>query len=233
MTLSSRTRLLASALALALLAALLLLSSLTVVHEPPSKKLTVLQDVKFYVEPKPPPSPEPVKKSSNVGGSDALKVNIPQREAELGLMKLSSKASGNSSLPGDFGQGKGLIGKGFGDGNGDGLENLFGLNQLDSTPIVMSAPPMTYPDRLVRRNILTFRVMFHIAVDEDGHTHPVRIVQSPDDTLNDQFMQYAAQVIFSPPMHEGKRVRAEYLWPAVFEFKMPDKITDKRAGRFR
>jgi hypothetical protein len=32
-------------------------------------------------------------------------------------------------------------------------------------------------------------------------------------------MNWAAQVVFTPPVHEGRKVRAEYLWPVFVENK--------------
>jgi len=217
-------RLLAMASAVALLVALLLLSSLGVVREPPPKQPTVLENVRLYVPPTPPPGPEPVEPNDRAGSAGTLQVNIPRRDVELGLMKLDTRAAAAVQVPSGYGLGGLLdagIGRGAGNGAGDfagGIPAVFAVNQLDAMPMVISAPPVNFLglDRLRRLNISELRVMFQVLVDEEGHTHPVRIIQSPYPELEGQLMEYAARTVFTPPLHLGRPVKAEYLWPVLF-----------------
>jgi hypothetical protein len=211
------------ALAAALVVALLLLSSLGVVRAPPSPQSTVVEDVRLYVPPQPPPAPEPVKSSERAGSSGTLQVTIPRHETELGLMALDTRAAAAVSAPSGYGLG-GLLGAGIGGGSGNGagsgeggLQAVFAANQLDSLPIVVSAPITSFPDRVRRMNLRKLRVLFQIIVDEEGHTHPVRIVEAPDIDMDKQLMDYAARTVFTPPLHLGKPVKAQYLWPVVFD----------------
>jgi len=209
-------RLLALALGMTLLAALLVLSSLKVVREPAAKKPVVLQNVQIYVPPTPPATPEPVKSSNHAGSVAALKVQITQKQVQLGLMQLDTRFTSAQGVP----TGAGLAG--FGTGNGLGAEGFGGeiqvlqINDLDSTPIVMSAPLFVYPDQFKRRHITQFVVNFQIYVDEDGRTYPVRVVDSPDPALDTRFLDYASHVVFTPPVRGGKRVKVQYLWPVRF-----------------
>lgn len=220
MTTTLARRVIASALALALLAALLVLSSLNVTRLRPVKAPTVLRDVQLYVPPIPPPSPKPGPSLNRAGGAGALQVKIPQRQVDLALMKLDTRVAVAGAAPAGYGRGDSLgSGLGEGDGGGGGLVVAFDAIQLDSTPLVISAPPIVYPDSLKRRGVRQFKVVFDIIVDEEGRAYPVRIVQSADPDLNDRFMDWAAQVVFTPPLHQGKKVRAEYLWPVLLENK--------------
>ena len=222
-------RLLATALGIALLAALLVLSSLKVVREPTATKPVVLQNVQIFVQPAPPPVPEPVKRSSRTGATAALTVQIPEQQVQLGLMQLDTRFTGMSGIPagaGLGGAGTGLGGDGFGSG-----DLILQLNELDTTPMVVSAPLFVYPDKLRRKNLGSFVVNFQIFVDEEGHTFPVRVVDSPDPSLDALYMDYAAHVVFTPPVRAGKKVKAQYLWPVKFT---DDNATpDRRRNVFR
>jgi hypothetical protein len=150
-------------------------------------------------------------------------VRIPRREVELGLMKLDTSAAAAVRMPSGYGLGTVLgIGTGIGNdaGNGEGgLQVVFAVNQLDSIPMVMSAPLVSFADRMRRLNILKFRVVFQIIVDEEGHTHPVRIVEAPSIDLEKQLIDYASRTVFTPPLRRGKPVAAQYLWPVVFDLE--------------
>jgi TonB-like protein len=216
-------RVLATALAAALLVALLLLSSLGIVREPPAKRPTIIEDVRLYVPPQPPRAPDPLKPNERGGSPGMLQVRIPPREVELGLMKLDTSAASAVRIPSGYGLGAVLgagIGTGIGNDNGNGergLPAVFAANQLDSIPMVMSAPVVSFVDRMRRLNILKFRVVFQIIVDQEGHAHPVRIVEAPSFDFEKQLMDYASRTVFTPPLHQGKPVAAEYLWPVVFD----------------
>jgi hypothetical protein len=217
-----RRRLLAMVLAAALVVALLLLSSLGVVREPPSKESTVVEDVRLYVPPQPPPAPDRVKPGEHAGSSGNLQVAIPRPDVELGLMPLDTRAAAAVSAPSGYGLGS-LLGAGIGGGIGNGagsgesgIQVVFAVNQLDSMPMVISAPIWNFPDRVRRMNLGQVRVVFHIIVDEDGHTHPVRIVEAPSIDMDKQLMEFAEHTVFTPPKHLGKPVKAQYLWPVLF-----------------
>jgi hypothetical protein len=219
-----RRRLLATGLAAALLVALLLASSLGVVREPPVKRPTVVEDVRLYVPPQPPPAPEPFKRGEPGGSAGTLQVSIPRRETELGLMALDTRAAAPVSAPSGYGLGSllgagigGALGSGAGSGE-NGIQALFAVNQLDAIPLVVSAPIASFPDRVRRMNLRKLRVVFQIIVDEEGRTHPVRIVEAPKNIgMDEQLMDFAARTVFTPPLHLGKRVKAQYLWPVLFD----------------
>jgi TonB family protein len=215
-----RKQLLALVLGMGLLVLLLLLSSLTVMRDKPGKPPVVLENVQLYVPPKPPPEAESTKLNTRAGASGSLQVRIPQPQQEMGLMKLDTARTAAVAVPAGYGL-NGVRNAGFGEGGTGDLDagKLFSFNQLDSTPAVLSVPPIAYPDSFIRRGIHEFRVVFHIIVDEDGRVQPVRVLESPDASLNAMFLEYAAHTTFTPPVREGKRVRAQYSWPVLFTLR--------------
>lgn len=228
-----RRRVLAMLLGAMLLAALLVLSSLSVVRSTPTLQPTVLQNVQIYTPPSPPPTPEPVMRSSKAGATAALQVKIPQPQVQLGKMQLDARYASVSSVQLAAGlSGSNLPGNGAGPG-GDGFGSgdlIMQLNELDSTPMVTSAPIFVYPEQLKRKKIHEFVVMYQIFVDENGHTYPVRVVESPDRTLDQQLLDYAAKVVFTPPVRAGKKVKAQYLWPVKFADTDGPNATPNRRG---
>ena len=149
------------------------------------------------------------------------------QQLELGRMSLDTSAIGVNSVPSGTGLGgTDIFGEGEGsDGDGSGGFGLtLSVNQLDAIPGVLSAPIFLFPDRFRRNGISQFQVVFHIIVDESGQVHPVRVIQSPDSSLNERLLQYASKVVFTPPMKNGKPVRAEYSWPVVFTDRPPTRL---------
>jgi hypothetical protein len=123
---------------------------------------------------------------------------------------------------------EGIAISGFGTGGpggsgGDGLERGWGdwgtvaLPELDTIPMVISAPPTEYPKEAWDRNILEFKVELHIVIDEVGRTYPIRILRNPFPSINKEILEFASKVLFTPPTKQGVPVKAEYLWPVVFQ----------------
>lgn len=216
---------LAAALALVLLFALLLLSSLSFGTRQSSKAFTVLNDVQLYVPPpSPPPAPKLSSRQSSSASPQALELAMAPQQVELGRMKLDTSTIGANTVPTGnglggidiFGDGLGAEGAGAG-----GFGVTLSVNQLDAIPGVLSAPMLLFPEKFRRTGIRQFQAVFHIIVDETGKVHPVRVMQSPDPELNERLLQYAEKVVFTPPMKSGKAVRAEYAWPVMFTDRQP------------
>ena len=86
----------------------------------------------------------------------------------------------------------------------------------DAIALVSRATPKSYLEELEQKYDKQFRVVLQIMIDATGKTYPVRVVQSPDPSLDSLLMDYAAHVTFTPPQYKGKAVKAQYLWPVVF-----------------
>ena len=197
-------------LAAALLGVLLLLASLDGVYMPEAPQRTELRAVEMYAPPPPPPPPPPLS-SSDSASLSGPPLSLANQAISLDLQIMDLDVSVPAGQFGDFGQGLG------GDGAGMGIDwGAVNLSELDGHPYVENAPVLSWPDALKDSAIDEFSVMFHIFIDETGRVHPVRIVESPHPDLDQQLMDYASKVRFSPPTQLGIPVRTEYLWPVLF-----------------
>jgi len=213
--LSNRSRrILASCSGISLLFILLLLASLeggTEVERPPKIHM---HDVQMY-KPPPPPPPPPMEQNTQRSPMPSMTKAYAEDPVKLDIMPLEvdMEAVGVSG----FGTG------GPGGGGGDGLGRGWGgwgtvsLPELDTIPMVISAPPMEYPEEAFDRNILEFRVELHIVIDEVGRTYPIRILRNPFPSINKEILEFTSEVRFTPPTKQGVPVKAEYLWPVVFQ----------------
>jgi hypothetical protein len=145
---------------------------------------------------------------------DPVKLDIMELEVDMEDVVISGLGTGG---PGGGG------GDGLGGGGGDGLGSGWGglgtvsLPELDKTPMVISAPPMAYPEEALDQGILEFKVELHIVIDEMGRTYPVRVLRNPFPSINEEILEFASVVRFTPPTKQGIPVKAEYLWPLVFK----------------
>jgi hypothetical protein len=89
----------------------------------------------------------------------------------------------------------------------------FSLSELDSTPVVMGAPPIVYPQDAIDDGVDEFEVLVQIQIDQEGRTFPIRIVENPYPSFELDLYDFVSGVVFSPPTRLGVPVRAEYLWP--------------------
>lgn len=202
-------QLLAGFLGTALLLALLLLAALDNAFAPQPPELIPLTEVQMYSPPPPPPPPPVSQQQRSSESSPTLVLENVQSDLALKIMPLDVNLS-----PGEFGgTGQGVGGLGDGTGVDWGTVNL---SELDGVPSVISAPLLVYPEELSNQGFNEFRVQFHILIDEEGRTYPVRLIDNPHPALTRQLLDYAASVRFTPPTSLGVPVRVEYLWPVVF-----------------
>ena len=130
---------------------------------------------------------------------------------------------------GDIGVGSmggfGMGGTGGGSGLGDGSRDweIVGLPELDNTPMIRSAIKIPYPKVAIDRNVQQFRVYVLVVIDEEGRTHPIRILKNPFPSINKEIMEFVSSAIFTPPTKQGVPVRAEYLWPLGVKNPSPKK----------
>lgn len=176
--------------------------------DPP--EVVALTEVNIYDPPPPPPEPPPRDVSSSRRSGPALSRALQNQSIELELMDLEvALALGDL---GDLGTG----GWGIGDGVGEGLEAV-DLSALDTAPVLMGSPPIVYPDVAIEQGVEEFEVIVQILVDEEGRTYPLRILQNPFPSFNQDIMEFASGVIFSPPTRLGLPVRTEYAWPLLIK----------------
>jgi hypothetical protein len=183
-----------------------------------SEEILVRREVQMYVPP-PPPPPAQTRQQSGGGGGQPLAIVSGNSEVKLEIMELDVDAPVSTIGMGGTGSGGGSgsgLGLGFGSGVGEGIDwGTVAIADLDGLPTVVSSPPY-YPGQLVRRGIYEFSVKFHIMIDEEGYTWPISIVENSYPELNEELMEFASKVRFTPPTRLGIGVKTEYLWPVVF-----------------
>lgn len=198
----------ATFLAAALLALLLALASLDGLFLPQAPERVALREVAMYTPPPPPPPPPMTAQDSSRMAGPPLSLTNESLALDLQLMEL------DVSLPaGQFGSDGGGLG---GEAGGMGVDwGTVNLSELDGYPNVESAPVMTWPEDILDSNIDQISVVFHIIIDETGRVYPVRVLENPFPVMNEQLMEYAARVRFSPPTRMGVPVRTQYRWPVL------------------
>jgi hypothetical protein len=194
---------------------LLLLASLNSSFnvEPPPK--ITMHKVLVYSKP-PGPPPPPMKKQGSPGSPmpSLIRANI-KNPVELAVMDLDVGI--NSGSIGGFGIGGLGDGYGMGEGGGGGDWGTVALPELDNIPMVVSAPPIPYPEEAIKKHIQEFNVMIHIVIDEIGRAYPVSILQNPFPSINEALFKFVSSVVFTPPTKGGVPVKAEYAWPLLIK----------------
>lgn len=175
-----------------------------------------LHKVQMYSEP-PKPPPPPMKKQGDPGSPlPSLVLANVEKPVKLEVMNLEVlDLEGDIAVGGKGGFGIGGSGDGFGAGGG-GWDTV-GFSELDRIPIVRIAPTMSYPKEASDRNVQEFKVVVHIIIDEEGRAYPVRILQNPFPSVNDDLVKFVSGVRFTPPVKLGVPVKAEYAWPLIFK----------------
>lgn len=203
-----RCHAIAALLAMSLLALLLVLVSLDSMFTPQPPERVELRDVALYTPPPPPPPPPATAQDASRMAGPPLALSNQETALDLQLMEL------DVNLPaGQFGSNGGGLG---GVAGGMGLDwGTVNLSELDGLPNVVSAPVLTWPRDLLDSDVKQISVVFHIVIDETGRVYPVSVLENSYPVMNEQLMEYAARVRFSPPKRMGVPVRTQYRWPVL------------------
>lgn len=211
---SRRRRWLSALLGTGLLVALLMVVSLDDLYKAEPPETAVLREVQMY-EPPPPPPPPAVRPDSSSAPPQLALANPDQRVA-LEVMDLDVDLPAGQL--GSFGTGF----SGLAEGTGSGI-GLVDLDELDELPMVVQAAALVYPEEAVDRGIDEFQVFVRILIDEQGRAYPVRVVQNPIPSFEQELVDYTSRVRFSPPTRLGVPVRTEYLWPLLIKRPQADR----------
>ena len=220
--LSNRNRrLLAFCSGTLLLFILLLLVSLEDTFEVERTPRITMHEVRIY-SPPPPPPPPPMEQNAPDSSMPSLALGNVEDPVDMGGMGLDL----DIKLDGIVGYGTGGPG-GFGDGfGGGGYWGTVALSELDNIPMIRSYPLLRsdddnplrgWPKEAVDQNITEFVVWLHIAIDEEGRTYPIRIIQNPFPTMNEEILEFVSAVLFTPPTRLGVPVKTEYLWDLLIK----------------
>ena len=98
----------------------------------------------------------------------------------------------------------------------------FATESLQERPVVLSRPPLHYPDSL-RRAGIDGRVVIRMIVDTLGHPEPssLEVLESPDSGLTAVAKEFALGTAFRPARRHGQAVRAWVKVPVVFDVAPP------------
>jgi protein TonB len=94
---------------------------------------------------------------------------------------------------------------------------LFDVKDLDEVPrprvIVKMEPPIRF-----KRERIGGIVKLEVAIDEQGNTAVLSIIETSDSELNESAIKAAEQWKWTSPKKNGKAVRARYIFPIGFSF---------------
>jgi hypothetical protein len=168
------------------------------------------------MEQKAPDSPAP--SLSRANAEDPVKLDIMELDLDMEAVGIGVGGFGTGG-PGGAG--------GFGDGLGGGSGwGTVALSDLDNIPMIRRNPILRYdddnpllgwPKEAVDQNIQQFVAWLHIAIDEEGRTYPIRIIQNPFPSMNNEILEYVSNVLFTPPTRMGVPVKTEYLWDLLLK----------------
>jgi protein TonB len=188
----------------------MLLPILQVITTPPTKDLTIRSvDVANVPPPPPPPmeeeeEPEPEEQPPPPPAIDAQPLDLSQLELALN--------------PGDGGFGGGdfsvnLDGVG---GQGDDVDAIFSLSDLDQKPRVVYQPTPIYPPELARKGLQgTVYVLF--VVDQNGRPQNLKVQKSTHPSFNNPALKAVKSWKFEPGKRKGKAVQFRMRVPITFQ----------------
>jgi protein TonB len=192
------------------LALFMVLPVLQVITKPPTKDLTIrTADVANVPPPPPPPmekpdEPEPEEEPPPPPAVDAQPLDLSQLELALN--------------PGDgaFGGGDFAINLDGVTGNGDDVDAIFSLSDLDQKPRVVYQPAPIYPPELARKQMQgTVYVLF--VVDQNGRTRDLKVQKSTHPAFNNPALKAVKQWKFEPGKRKGKPVQFRMRVPITFQ----------------
>ncbi len=188
----------------------MLLPILQVITQPPVKDLTIRTvDVANVPPPPPPPMeeeepPEPEPEEPPPPAVDAAPLDLSQLELALN--------------PGDGGFGGGDFAVNIGNvaGNGDEVDAIFSLSDLDQKPRVVYQPAPIYPPELARKGLQgTVYVLF--LVDKSGRTRDLKVQKSTHPAFNNPALKAVKQWKFEPGKRKGNAVQFRMRVPITFQ----------------
>ena len=94
---------------------------------------------------------------------------------------------------------------------------LFDVKDLDERPQPRIQVKMEPPIRF-KRERLSGVVRLEIAIDEEGRTKVLNVVESTSSELHESAIKAAEQWVWTPPKKNGKPVKARYIFPIGFKF---------------
>ncbi|PCJ42192.1 MAG: hypothetical protein COA71_06280 [SAR86 cluster bacterium] len=94
--------------------------------------------------------------------------------------------------------------------------SAYGLDELDSTPVLLTSLNADWPRVLTSQGINRVLVKLDVFIDETGRINLVSILENPQPELNISIERVVRTARFSIPQKSGQAVRARFIWPVEF-----------------
>ena len=92
-------------------------------------------------------------------------------------------------------------------------KDTWGLDTLDHSPQLISTGQVVFPTSLVNAGVSELKLELHILIHEDGHVSLASFNGSSCSDLDNLIRTIAQEARFTPPLRNGKVVKAEFIWP--------------------
>lgn len=96
-------------------------------------------------------------------------------------------------------------------------KSQFSVGELDGMPRVLRHGSATFPPSLARKGVSRGTVVFRVVISSAGALSILDVVSSTHPELVPSARRVASGARFTPPMHNGKPVKAVMNWPIVIE----------------
>ncbi len=202
----SRIVCVATAIIFALMALLLLLESQPLTNE----EQNIVRQVDIALPPPPPPPPAQTQQQT---APPALNLDIAGEGAQVQVSQLA--ISGGEPVfdidiptpqttPSDWDS---LLTPNW---------QTFGLDQLDSTPRLLTRLKINYPPALINRGIFKVSVDVDVVIEQTGRVILRQVMGTPPPEILPELKRLIGGTRFSAPQKDGKPVSASFIWPLEF-----------------
>ncbi|MDE0835796.1 MAG: energy transducer TonB [Akkermansiaceae bacterium] len=97
------------------------------------------------------------------------------------------------------------------------VKSQYNAGELDGMPRVLRHGTATFPSSLARKGITRGTIVFSITISVSGAVSIQGVVSSTHPELIASARRVASGARFTPPLHNGKPVKAVMNWPIVIE----------------
>ncbi len=91
--------------------------------------------------------------------------------------------------------------------------DAFELDDLDSSPSLLTPIRVTFPRSLEQRGIRAVTIELEVMIDEKGNVSLIKVVKNPYQELNPVIRTIVRDSRFSAPTKDQQPVRARFIWP--------------------
>lgn len=93
----------------------------------------------------------------------------------------------------------------------------FALNDLDKTPKLLTPLRIRFTPQMRRQGVKQVQVKLHVVINAQGQVRLQSITENDYPQLAPALIKLVNRAKFTAPMHQGKAVSAEFIWPLVLK----------------